>query len=447
MFFYLLSNLTVNEIHNDLKSWTKKFENHFKNPNINELYGYSLLRIYLFRYIAKIVIPQTSLEGTFDHWQYLLRFPDHADQGSAINDMLHIVKTYLYQYYNEQNFPLDNRFTQEKMIESIEDLFKNNDNFLKILFSNIANNPEFSFSQEDPITIFFLDLSKRLQQLKNISFDNTSLNLSSPNTKFKNNIIAKENFIEEITKILKKNFNFKVVKIKKMLDEQVIEIQTKKNNEIINIIFIHDPQNETCFLGGKRLGYFIVGNCLNTYLLQHELGHAFQAHYEEKIGKSIYKEVLTTLMEQVSDKNVITRYNKKDIYGYFMMFGLYNQLIQGKDLLPYWKDFLIDKDISLFRNKTDEQLENFLKNITACYFHFIENRDHPAYFLGIFLNAYYLKHNTKKYTIDTFKDFYTKENSLEGWLKFLGVSLPDFTDWVFQEFFIKNETESSLFYL
>lgn len=269
MFFYLLSNLTLDKIHENLSLWTINFENFSKNPNLNEIYGYALLREYLFKYIAKIRIPTISLEGTFDSWQYLLQFPDNADQGDDINDMLCMIKTYLYQYYNKENLQLDHRLTQKEMIERIKNVFKDNDKLLKILFSNIANNPEFALSQEDPVTIFFLTLSQRLQQLKNISLNNTSLNLSFPNAEIKSNEITKEKFIEEITKILKENFNTNVIKTKKTLDGQVIEIQTKKDSEIINIIFIHDPRNQTCFIGGKSLGYFISGNCLNTYLLQH----------------------------------------------------------------------------------------------------------------------------------------------------------------------------------
>lgn len=442
MFFYLLSNLTLDEIHKDLLSWTVNFENSSKNPNLDEIYGYAFLREHLFKYVAKIKIPDISLEGTFDSFQYLLQFPDNADQSGDINDMLCMIKTYLYQYYNKENLPSENRLTQEEMIKGIKNVFESNDKLLKILFSNIANNPEFALSQKDPVTIFFLTLSQRLQKLKNISLNNTSLNLSFPNAEIKINEIAKENFIEEITKILRKNFNANVVKSKKMLNGQVVEIQTRKDNEIINIIFIHDPRNQTYFLGGKLLGYFISGNCLNTYLLQHELTHLFQEHYEENIRKSAYMEVLTILMEQVSNRNVITRYNKKDIYGYFIMIELYNQLLQGKDLLPCLKAFLADEDLNLFENQTDNQLEDFLKNITTCYFHFIENRQHSAYFLGLFLSEYYLDHTKEEYTINTFKDFYTKKNSLDGWLEFLRVDLEDFTDWIFEKFFIKDEVNN-----
>lgn len=104
------------------------------------------------------------------------------------------------------------------------------------------------------------------------------------------------------------------------------------------------------------------------------------------------------------------------------------------------KAFLTDEDLNLFENQTDNQIEDFLQNITVCYFHFTENRQHSAYFLGLFLSEYYLEHNTERYTIDNFKQFYTQKNSLEGWLDFMGVNLEDFTDWVFKKFFIKDKT-------
>ena len=323
------------------------------------------------------------------------------------------------------------------MIKKISEIFENNKVFLEILSDNIKKN---NFEEIDQsVSALFLDLGEKLKKSKSISLDLDSFNLYTMKTEIKIEAIKEEEIIQEITQILQQDFNAKVLETKETDNKRVLEFKIKKDNEIINIIFIKGEA--PFFMGNKSLGYFIFCDFLNKVIIQHELGHLFQKHYAPEILKSIYGETLTTIMEQVSTRKSIERFEKRDIHSYFTMNYLYHQLLKGEDVLSRLKEFLSNEDeySQLFEDKNENQLESFLKNITICYFHFTENLQNQTYFLGLFLSEYYLEHNTGRYTIDNFKQFYTQKNSLEGWLDFMGVNLEDFTDWVFKKFFIKDK--------
>lgn len=436
MFFYLLSNLTLSEI--SIKNpyeWMKNFKNDYTQIFSNPDYMGTFLELFLFQHIPYIRDYVLVPNSTFTAFQHLLQFSEDKNQGDRINNMLNEVKKCLNQYYNPFNLLFENTLTQKEMIIKINEIFKNNEIFLKILSDTMKKNNQMDSS----VFELFFNLGEKLKKYKSISLDLRSFNLYTVNVEIKVEAIKEEEIIQEITQILQQDFNLKVLETKTTDNKRVLEFKTEKDNEIINIIFIKG--DAPFFMGNKSLGYFISCDFSNKIIVQHELGHLFQKHYQPEILKSIYGETLTIIMEQVSMRESVKRFEKSDIHSYFTMNYLFHHLLKGEDILPHLKEFLSNENeySQLFEDKNENQLESFLKNITICYFCFIENLQNQTYLLGLFLSEYYLEHNTERYTIDNFKQFYTQKNSLEGWLKFLGVSLPDFTDWVFQRFFIKDK--------
>ena len=185
MFFYLLSNLTLNEILSNPVEWKNEIKKKYENRLTNDKYLSCFLDEYLFN-------PIFNIPGkVFEDVQHFLRFPEHEDQGDDINKMLNDIKIILHQHYKQMNFFWSDYLNKKEMIEHIDKIFENNDKLLKILFQNIATNPTFSFDKEDSITNFFLDLSGKLQQSKKILFSDSSLNLSFPHSKSERKIIEK----------------------------------------------------------------------------------------------------------------------------------------------------------------------------------------------------------------------------------------------------------------
>ena len=92
MFFYLLSNLTLEEI--SIKNpydWMEEFENEYTQNFSNPDYMRNFLDSFVFQYIPSIQKYVFAPDSTFTAFQHLLQFSEDKDQAHKINNMLNRV--------------------------------------------------------------------------------------------------------------------------------------------------------------------------------------------------------------------------------------------------------------------------------------------------------------------------------------------------------------------